>query len=92
MGSRHSFIARALEGGLSSCVWYMDLAVSQHVESSWPRDGTCVPCTVRRLPLHCVTRKVPSSPSFREMPRIGYSTRSHPGKGDGTDKRSNIRF
>ena len=30
-----------------------------HVGASWSRDGTCVPCTGRRIRIYCATREVP---------------------------------
>ena len=35
--------------------------VLRHVESSWTRDRTHVPCIGRHIPIHCATRAVPSS-------------------------------
>ena len=35
--------------GLSSCVWHMHLVALRHVESSWTRDQTHVPCIGRRI-------------------------------------------
>ena len=34
------------------------LAALQHIESSWARDQTGVPCIGRQTPLHCTTRGV----------------------------------
>ena len=36
----------------------MELVAPQHVESSWTRDRTCVPCIGRRILIHCTTREV----------------------------------
>ena len=57
-GSRHA--------GFSSCstwaqqLWHVGLVVLRHVGSSQTRDGTCVPCTGRRILNHCATREVPT--------------------------------
>ena len=39
----------------------MGLVASQHVESSWTRARTRVPCIGRRILNHCATREVPST-------------------------------
>ena len=39
-------------------LWCMGLVTSQHVESSWTRDQTCVPCIGRWILNHLTTRKV----------------------------------
>ena len=39
-------------------MWHIGLLASQHVESSWTRDSTHVPCTGRQITLHCTTRVV----------------------------------
>ena len=50
--------------GFSSCstwaqqLWCQGLVALQHVESSWTRDQTCVPCIGRRIPIHCTTGEV----------------------------------
>ena len=36
----------------------MELVAPQHVESSWTRDRTCVPCIGRQILIHCTTREV----------------------------------
>ena len=36
----------------------MDLAAWWHVESSWTRDRTCVPCKGRWILIHCTTREI----------------------------------
>lgn len=41
--------SRSLEHGLSS---------PSHVESSWPRDRTHVPCTERQILIYRITREV----------------------------------
>ena len=49
--------------GFSSCsmwaqyLWHTGLVVRRHVESSWTRDQTCVPCVGRQIPIHCITGK-----------------------------------
>ena len=35
----------------------MGLTVRRPVRSSWTRDGTCVACTGRQIPIHCTTRE-----------------------------------
>ena len=40
-------------------LWYMGLVALQHVESSWARDQTRVPCIGRRVLTHCTNREVP---------------------------------
>ena len=35
------------------------LVALRHVESSWTRDQTCVPCLGRRIPIHCTSREIP---------------------------------
>ena len=51
--------------GFSSCstrtqlLWCMGLTAPLHVESSWTRDWTSVPCADRQILNHCTTRKVP---------------------------------
>ena len=37
----------------------MHLVTLRHVESSWTRDQTHVPCIGRRILIHCTTREVP---------------------------------
>ena len=37
---------------------HMGLVAPQHVESSWCRDQTQVPCIGRQIFIHCVTREV----------------------------------
>ena len=37
--------------GLSCSAW--------HMESSWTRDGTCVPCFGRKILIYCTTRETP---------------------------------
>ena len=39
-------------------LWCMGL-VAQPVESSWARDGICVPCIGRWIFTHCTTKEVP---------------------------------
>ena len=34
-----------------------------HVESSWPRDQTHIPCIDRWILIHCASRKVPEKQS-----------------------------
>ena len=46
-----------LECLLSSC-GTQDLVSPQHVESTWTRDQTHVPCLGRQTPIHCLTREV----------------------------------
>ena len=61
--------SRALELGLCSCGTH----APWHVESSWTRDRTHVPCTDRRIPIHCPTREVPHysyKDHFEEQARI----------------------
>ena len=41
-----------------SIVWYTGLVVLRHMESSWTRDRTCVPCIGRRIPNHWTNREV----------------------------------
>ena len=36
----------------------MALAVPRHVESSWTRDQTCVPCVGRQILIHSATKEV----------------------------------
>ena len=48
---------RALEHRLSS-LWRMGLVAPWHVESSWTRDRTHVPCIGRQILNHCATREV----------------------------------
>ena len=37
----------------------MSLVALRHVESSWTRDQTCIPCIGRQILNHCATREVP---------------------------------
>ena len=39
-------------------MWHMGSVAPKHVKSSWTRDGTCVPCIGRQIPIHYTTRKV----------------------------------
>ena len=39
-------------------LWRMGLVALWHVEPSWTRDQTCVPCIGRRIPIHCTTGEV----------------------------------
>ena len=39
-------------------LWRMALVALQHVESSWTRDQTHVPCTGRQILIHCTNREV----------------------------------
>ena len=56
--------AGARRTGFSNCskqahqLWRTALAAPQHVESSRTRAQTCVPCTGRRILIHCTTREV----------------------------------
>ena len=51
--------------GFSSCgvwsqrLWCSGLVAPLHVGSSWTRDQAHVPCTGRRIPIHCATGEVP---------------------------------
>ena len=56
-------------GGFSGCrvqalgewaqsLWCTGLAAPWHVESSWTKDWTSVPCIGRWTPIHCTTRDV----------------------------------
>ena len=40
-------------------LWCTGLTAPRHVEFSWTRDQTHVPCTGRRILNHCATREVP---------------------------------
>ena len=63
--------SQALEYGLSRCdawalqIWCTGLVAPWHVESSWTRGLTCVPCTGRQIHIHCteVSNFLISSPS-----------------------------
>ena len=48
-------------GARSQQLWLKGLVDPQHVESSWTRNGTHVPCTGRWILIHYVTREVPES-------------------------------
>ena len=48
-------------GARSQQLWHTGLVAPQHVESSWTRDGTHVPCIGRWILIHCSTREVPES-------------------------------
>ena len=37
---------------------HTDLVALWHVESSWTRDGTCIPCVGRHILNHWTTREV----------------------------------
>ena len=39
-------------------LWHTGLVALWHVESSWIRDRTHVPCTGRWILIHCATREV----------------------------------
>ena len=39
--------------------WSTQPYSTRHVGSSWPRDGTRVPCIGRQILTHCTTREVP---------------------------------
>ena len=43
---------------MASSFWYMGLDALQHVESSWTRDQTLVPCIGRWILYHWTTREV----------------------------------
>ena len=43
--------------GFSGCSSWPEIA-PQHEEFSWTRDETCVPCTGKRILIHCATREV----------------------------------
>ena len=43
--------------GFSGCSSWPEIAPQQE-EFSWTRDQTCVPCTGRRILIHCATREV----------------------------------
>ena len=49
----HSSRARGLQQ-----LWHMGLVALWHVESSWTRDQTCVPCIGRQIFNHWTTREV----------------------------------
>ena len=38
-------------------LWYVGFVAMQHVESSWSRDWTHVPCIIRQTLNHCATRE-----------------------------------
>ena len=44
-------------------LWHMGLVAPRHVESSWTRDRTLVPCIGRWILNHWTTREVPVSNS-----------------------------
>ena len=47
-----------LQGVRARKLWCTGLVAPQHVESSWTRYGTCVPCIGRQIFIHCTTREV----------------------------------
>ena len=49
--------SQSLERRPSSCGTQGFVAL-QHVETSWTRDQTCVPCTDRQIVIHCTAREV----------------------------------
>ena len=49
--------------GLQELQQAASVVVPWHVESSWTRDQTHVPCIGRHIPIHSATRAVPSSTS-----------------------------
>ena len=40
-------------------LWLMSSVAPRHVGSFWTRDGICVPCIFRQIPIHCTSREVP---------------------------------
>ena len=50
-----SVVARAWAQKL----WCSSLVIPWHVESSWTRDRTCVPCIGRETPIYCTAREDP---------------------------------
>ena len=57
------FVACRLESA-GSVVVVPGLSCSLHVESSWTRDWTHVPCIGRRILIHCTSREVPTLYDF----------------------------
>ena len=55
-----SFARAQALGEWASVVLVMGLVAPQHVESSWTRDQTHVPCILRKIPIHCTTKEVHS--------------------------------
>ena len=47
-----------LTGPRAQQLWWTVLAGPRHVESSWTRDGTCIPRSGRQTPNHCTSREV----------------------------------
>ena len=52
------YAAQALGAQRLQYLWLSGLTAPWHVESSWARDRTRVPCTGRRILIHCTTREV----------------------------------
>ena len=57
MGSRVWALVVVVQGLSPGGSWA--LVAPWHVESSWTRDQTCVPCIGRQFPIHCTTREIP---------------------------------
>ena len=53
----HSCRSQSLERSPSNCAPW-GLVAPQHVETSWTRDQTCVPCIGRQIVIHCTAREV----------------------------------
>ena len=51
-----------LQGAWALVLVVPELSRSQHAESLQTRERTRVPCIGRRIPIHCVTRKIPHVP------------------------------
>ena len=48
-----------LQGVWAQYLWHTGLVALRHVESSWTRDQTRVPCVGRRIPIQRTTKAVP---------------------------------
>ena len=58
LGSRAHYLWLADPRVCTLLVWCMGFSCPWHVESSWARDQTCVPCISRHILIHYTTKEV----------------------------------
>ena len=61
------WVRLAGSGAQAQSQWLMGLAAPQHLESSWNRDQTSVPCIRRQILIHCSTREVLQQRIFKAL-------------------------
>ena len=51
------FVENRLQGARAQQLWHIGFVAMWHVESSWTRDQTCVPCIAKKILNHWTTRE-----------------------------------